>query len=97
MNRPYTSFALTCVYKYMNSINIIANFPFIGSNIPTAPAYEVYISQLINYCRAPGQYSHFVERAQLPTKKIRQQLGYDAPVIKSLLQKFYGRHKVDDL
>jgi hypothetical protein len=30
----------------------IVNFPFIRSNIPAAPAYGVYISQLIRYSRA---------------------------------------------
>lgn len=30
----------------------IVNFPFLSSNIPTSPAYGVYISQLIRYCRA---------------------------------------------
>jgi hypothetical protein len=32
------------------------NFPFICSNIPAAPAYGVYISQLIQYSRACGSY-----------------------------------------
>ena len=32
----------------------IVNFPFICSNIPAAPAYAVYISQLIRYSRACG-------------------------------------------
>ena len=30
----------------------IVNFPFICSNIPAAPAYGVYMSQLIRYSRA---------------------------------------------
>ena len=30
------------------------NFPFICSNIPAAPAYGIYISQLIRYSRACG-------------------------------------------
>ena len=34
----------------------IVNFPFICSNIPAAPAYGVYISQLIRYSRACGSY-----------------------------------------
>ena len=29
----------------------IVNFPFLSSIIPTSPAYGVYISQLIRYCR----------------------------------------------
>jgi hypothetical protein len=33
------------------------NFPFIGSNIPAAPAYGVYISQMIRYSRACGSYN----------------------------------------
>ena len=32
----------------------IVNFPFICNNIPAAPAYEVYISQLMRYYRAGG-------------------------------------------
>ena len=31
----------------------IVNSPFICSNIPAAPAYGVYISQLMRYSRAP--------------------------------------------
>jgi hypothetical protein len=34
----------------------IVNFPFICMNIPVAPAYEVYISELIRYSRACGSY-----------------------------------------
>ena len=35
----------------------IANFPFINSNIPTAPAYGVYILQPINHSMVCVQYS----------------------------------------
>jgi len=34
----------------------IVNFPFICSNIPAAPAYGGYISQLIRYSRACSSY-----------------------------------------
>jgi len=34
----------------------IVNFPFICSSNPAAPAYEVYISQLIRYFRACDSY-----------------------------------------
>ena len=37
------------------------NFPFICSNIPAAPAYSVYISQLIRYSRACGSYMDFLD------------------------------------
>jgi len=40
----------------------IINFPYLCSNIPTSPAYGVYISQLIRYARACTNYSDFIER-----------------------------------
>ena len=38
----------------------IVNFPFICSNIPAAPAYGVYISQMIRFSRACGFYQDFL-------------------------------------
>ena len=35
----------------------IVNFPFMSSNIPSAPAYGVYASQLIRYTRCCSNYS----------------------------------------
>ena len=32
------------------------NFPFLSSNIPSAPAYVVYVSQRIRYARACIEY-----------------------------------------
>ena len=40
----------------------IVNFPFMCSNIPAAPAYGVYISQLIRYSRACVSYTDFLDR-----------------------------------
>ena len=39
----------------------IVYFSFICSNIPAAPAYGVYISQLIYYSGACGSYQDFLE------------------------------------
>ena len=36
----------------------IVNFPLMSSNIPSAPAYGVYASQLIRYARCCSNYSH---------------------------------------
>ena len=44
------------------------NFPFICSNFSTAPAYGVYISQLIRYSRACGYYQDFLDRGLLLTR-----------------------------
>ena len=38
----------------------IVNFPFMSSNIPSAPAYGVYASQLIHYARCCSDYSDFI-------------------------------------
>ena len=51
----------------------IVNFPFICSNIPAAPVYGVYISQLIRYYRACGTYQDFLERGFVLTRKLLNQ------------------------
>ena len=38
----------------------VVNFPFMSSNIPSAPAYGVYASQLIRYARCCSNYSDFL-------------------------------------
>ena len=48
----------------------IVNFPFICSNIPTAPAYGVYISHLIRYSRSCGSYQNVIDRGLLLTMKL---------------------------
>jgi hypothetical protein len=40
----------------------IVNFPFLCSNIPLSPAYDVYISQLIRNARACFAYEDFSKR-----------------------------------
>ena len=42
----------TSVYDKRDDFNFhISNFPFLSSNIPSAPVYGFYISQLIRYAR----------------------------------------------
>ena len=38
----------------------IVKFPFMSSNIPSAPGYGVYASQLIHYARCCSNYSDFL-------------------------------------
>jgi hypothetical protein len=66
----------------------IVNFPFICSNISAAPAYGVYLSQLIRYSRACSSYQ---DRRLLLTRKLLNQ-GFLLVKLKSSLRKFYGRH-----
>ena len=69
----------------------ITNFPFLNSNIPSSPAYGVFISQLIWYARACSSYECFILRtARLSSKLLGQ--GYVRERLKSFLRKFYGRY-----
>ena len=65
----------------------IVNFPFICSNIPAAPAYGVYISQLILYSRACGSYQDFFDRGLLLTRKLLNQ-GFQLVKLKSSHESF---------
>ena len=67
------------------------NFPFICSNIQSAPVYGVYISQLIRYSRACGSYQDFLDGGLLLTRKLLNQ-GFLLVKLKSSLRKFYGPH-----
>ena len=69
----------------------IVNFPFICSNIPEAPAYGVYISQLMRYSRACGSYQDFLDRGLLLTRKILTQ-GLLLVKLQSSLRKSCCRH-----
>jgi hypothetical protein len=82
----------TKLYEKRDDFNFpIVNFPFICSNIPAAPAYGVYLSQLIRYSRACGSYQDFLDRGLLLTRKLLNQ-GFLLVKLQSSLRKCYGRH-----
>ena len=72
----------------------IVNFPFMSSNIPSAPAYGVYASELICYARCCSNYSDFLSRHNktscLVTRLLSQ--GYKVNRLSNTFKKFYGRH-----
>ena len=69
----------------------IINFPFLSSNIPSSPAYDVFISQLKRYARACSSYVCFILRtARLLCKLLEQ--GYVMERLKSSLRKFYCQY-----
>ena len=67
----------------------IVNFPFICSNIPAAPAYGEYSSQMLRYSRACDFYQEFLDRGLLLTRKLLNQV-FLLVKLKSSLRKFYG-------
>ena len=82
----------TSIYDKRVDFNFyITNFPFLSSNIPSSPAYGVFISQLIRYARACSSYECFILRARWLSSKLLKQ-GYLAERLKLSLRKFYGRY-----
>ena len=90
----------TSLYDKRDDFNFhITNFPFLSSNIPSSPAYGVFISQhdlscssqLIRYARACSSYECFILRAMRLSNKLLGQ-GYVRERLKSSLRKFYGRY-----
>ena len=70
----------TKLYDKRDDFNFpIANFPCIYSNIPAAPAYGVYISQLIRYSGACGSYQYFLHRGLLLTRRLLNQVLRSPP------------------
>jgi hypothetical protein len=64
----------TKLYDKRDDFNFhIVNFLFICINIPSAPAYGVYISKLIRYSIACGSYQNFIDRGLLLTRKLLNQ------------------------
>ena len=82
----------TRFYDKRNDFNFpIVNFPFLSRNMPSAPEYGVYVSQLIHYARACSNYQDFMERGKvLTTKLLRHE--YQKTKLVATLKKFYGRH-----
>ena len=82
----------TSLYDKRDDFNFhITNFPFLSSNIPSSPAYGVFISQLILYARACSSYECFILRVLRLSNKLLGQ-GFVKERLKSSLRKFYGRY-----
>ena len=69
----------------------IVNFLLMSSNIPSAPAYGVYASQLIRYARCCSNYSDFLSRHRALVTRLLSQ-GYKVNRLSNTFKKFYGRH-----
>ena len=69
----------------------IVNFPFMSRNIPSAPAYGVYASQLIRYAHCCSNYSDFLlHHRALVTRLLLQ--GYKVNRLSNTFKKSYGRY-----
>ena len=69
----------------------IVNFPFMSNNIPSAPAYGVYASQLICYAHCCSNKSDFLSRHRALVTRLLSQ-GYKVNRLSNKFKKFYRRH-----
>ena len=85
----------TSIYNKRDDFNFhITNFPFLSSNIPSSPAYGVFISKLIRFARACSSYECLILsilRARRLSSKLLKQ-GYLVERVKLSFRKFYGRY-----
>ena len=69
----------------------IVNFAFMSNNIPSAPAYGAYASQLIQYARCCSNYSEFLScHRTLVTMLLLQ--GYKDNYLSDTFKKLCGNH-----
>ena len=69
----------------------IVNFPDLPGNIPTAPAYGTYISQLIRHSRAYHNYDDFCSRHSMLAERLFNQ-DFSARKLMRTFYKFMGRY-----
>ena len=66
----------TSIYDKRDDFNFhITTYSFLSSNIPSSPAYGVFISQIIRYALACSSYECFILRARRLSSKLLKQ-GY---------------------
>ena len=84
---------ITKIYDKRDDFNFnIVNFPHLDSDVPRAPSYGIYMSQLVRFARACSQVDDFNERNLLLTKKLVDQ-GYLFHKLRKTFTKFYHRNK----
>jgi hypothetical protein len=80
----------TLLYGKRDDLNFsIVNFPYLCSNYPISPPYDVYISHLIRYTRACLTYDQFL--INLQTNKLISQ-GFLQCRLQAVFREFYGRY-----
>ena len=84
---------VSCARPFTTNVTISTSKSqiFLRSNIPSSPAYGVFISQLIRYARACSSYECFILRAVRLSSKLLGQV-YVMERLKSSLRKFYDRY-----
>ena len=84
-------FLLKCMINVTILYFDIVNFPFLDEDIPRAPSYGVYISQLIRFARVSNHVADINTRNKILTAKLLKQ-GYRYHKLRKIFSKFYKRH-----
>ena len=82
---------VSCGLPFTTMWRLQLQYHILSSNIPSSPAYNVFISQLIRYARDCSTCECFILRAARLSSKLLGQ-GYVSECLKSSLRKFYGRY-----
>ena len=83
----------TKIYDKRDDFNFpIINFPFLDGDVPQAPSYGVYISQLVRFARVCTLADDFNERNLNITHKLLLQ-GYRFHKLLNTFKKFFGRYE----
>ena len=69
----------------------IVNFPDLSGNIPTAPVYGTYISQMVRYSRACHNYDNFSSQHSMLAETLFNQ-GFSARKLMRTFYKFMVRY-----
>ena len=86
-----TPFCISIYDKRHDFTFQIENFPHMDSNIPTNPAYSVYISQLVRYPRICMSKVDFITRLRGLSLCLGQQ-GFDTNLLWKSFHKFFNWH-----
>ena len=70
----------------------IVNYPWLDSNIPSSPAYGVYISRLLAFGRACDDYTDFSVRHRVLVDRLIKQ-GYVKSRLKSKFIQFFEKYE----
>ena len=83
----------TRIYDKRDDFNfVITNFPFLDGDVPQAPSYGVYISQLVRFARICSNVEDFNIRNKSITKKLLQQ-GFRFHKLLATFRKFYNKYE----
>ena len=88
----YRGTFLLKLYDKRNDYNFqVITFPFLDGNIPKAPSYGVYISQLVRYCHINNTFDGFLNDAKVLTQKLISQ-KFDKNGLKNKFSCFLERY-----